>query len=179
MQCWPSKRLRQSASCQKKNNQLSKSQSGKSGPEVKTQKPVQKLEESAKKLAGRKRGRPRKHPAKDLQPVPHGQPKKKKNVSGPLPLTNAEWDRIEACATANWSAIWNAREEEDELKDKKKKELEAEKKKKKLDAEKKKSKDLTAINDEGKNSSGAGARRKCSKATPLVVGVRRSMRGML
>jgi hypothetical protein len=36
-------------------------------------------------------------------------------------LTNAEWDRIEACAAANWSAIRKAREEEDVLKEKEKK----------------------------------------------------------
>ncbi|PLW52822.1 hypothetical protein PCANC_08881 [Puccinia coronata f. sp. avenae] len=63
--------------------------------------------QSTSKITTRKRGRPRKlpekPPAKEFRPAP---------------LTDADWDRIEACGAANFDAIWKACEEE-ELKMKK------------------------------------------------------------
>jgi hypothetical protein len=39
-------------------------------------------------------------------------------------LTNADWDQIEACAVANWKALWKAQEEgEAALKEKKKNQM--------------------------------------------------------
>jgi hypothetical protein len=75
--------------------------------DVKTQQPDQKSEAPTKKVTGKKRGHPKKIHAKDI---------------GPTPLTNAEWDCIEACAARKWSEIWKAREEEDVMKEKRKKE---------------------------------------------------------
>jgi hypothetical protein len=84
-------------------------------------------------------------------------------------LTNAEWDHIEARAAENWGATWKAREEEYDLKEKKKKLAQAVKEKK----EKEKS---TATKDVGRKPFDASSWK--STSTPLV-GVRRSARGLV
>ncbi|PLW26418.1 hypothetical protein PCASD_25221 [Puccinia coronata f. sp. avenae] len=61
----------------------------------------------------RRRGRPRKISEKDPRKIPE-------TGCQAAPLTDAEWDRIEACAAANFSAIWKAWDEA-ELKEKKRK----------------------------------------------------------
>ena len=80
-------------------------------------------------------------------------------------MTDAKWDRIEACAVENWSKIWKAQEEEYDLKEKKKNIAHAAKEKKERSA---------AMKDGGRTSLGG----KSTGATALV-GVRRSARGLV
>jgi hypothetical protein len=66
---------------------------------------------------------------KDPAKIPGGKkcvrPKKNLEDNSQLaPLTNADWDQIEACAVANWKALWKAQEEgEAALKEKKKNQM--------------------------------------------------------
>ncbi|PLW37339.1 hypothetical protein PCASD_09649 [Puccinia coronata f. sp. avenae] len=106
----------------------------------------------------RGRGRPRKISEKDPRKIPE-------TGCQPAPLTDAEWDQIEACTAANFSAIWKAWDKK-ELKEK-------ERKANQLANKKTKGKKPSATRKPTING------KQKSIATVPSVGVRRSARGVV
>ncbi|PLW22179.1 hypothetical protein PCASD_18799 [Puccinia coronata f. sp. avenae] len=107
-----------------------------------------------------------------------GQPRKNPNPEKdfqPAPLTDAEWDRIEACAVANWTALWNAQEEA-ELKEKQKQAADLAELKEKQKRETDFADEMTKGKKPLAPSNGTIDSKK-KKATIPAVGVRRSARG--
>jgi hypothetical protein len=133
-----------------------------SGPKVSANLPADKSkpkpEHNPIPTVKRGQGRPRKISEKDPRKIPE-------TGCQPAPLTNAEWDWIEACAAANFSAIWKARDET-ELKEK-------ERKANQLANKKTKGKKPSATRKPTING------KQKSTATVPSVGVRRSARGVV